>query len=132
MKHLNFTLLTLTVLTAAAETFVSAQFLTLSADCSTFSDNGTVVLTLHTSEPFYGSLYSREFANACKVVGNGLVATKLVIQPGMECGIERVKPTVEHPQMSTSELVSVFTEFYISGNRKKPGYLQLAVKKIVL
>ena len=64
------------------------HFITLSADCSAWQDNQTIFVTLHTSEPFFGSLYSRDHASTCKSVGNGSVKTKLVISPDLECGGE--------------------------------------------
>ncbi len=68
----------------------SGQFITLSADCSQHDHNGTIELILHTSEPFYGSLYSRDHASTCKRVGEGGVATKLIVTRGKECGVQAV------------------------------------------
>jgi hypothetical protein len=66
------------------------HFLTLSAECN--ADNRSIVLTLHTSEPFYGSLYSRDFQSTCKISGEGLTATKLVISPEKQCGVQMIRP----------------------------------------
>ena len=62
------------------------HFLTLSADCG--EDGRTANLTLHTSEPFFGLLYSRDHASTCKTVGEGLTATQLVIDHEKKCGLE--------------------------------------------
>ena len=71
----------------------SDHFLTLSADCSEFRDkkNGTIRLVLHTSEPFFGSIYSRDHQSTCKVKGNGATATKLLVSSDKECGVKRIK-----------------------------------------
>ena len=44
------------------------RFITLSADCSTVSKNSSIGVTLHTSEPFFGSLYSRDYPSSCKIL----------------------------------------------------------------
>ena len=74
----------------------SDHFLTLSADCSEFraddqKNNGTIRLILHTSEPFFGSIYSRDHQSTCKVKGNGAIATKLLVSSDKECGVKRIK-----------------------------------------
>ena len=62
------------------------HFLTLSAECG---DAGkTTNLTLHTSEPFFGLLYSRDHPSTCKTVGEGLTATQLIIDEKKKCGLE--------------------------------------------
>ena len=88
---LNFTFiiraLDITDLKAPSE---SDHFLTLSADCTDFQFNKTIALVLHTSEPFYGSIYSRNYQSTCKVKGNGATATKLTISKDKECGVRKI------------------------------------------
>ena len=62
------------------------HFLTLSAECG--DDGKTTNLTLHTSEPFFGLLYSRDHPSTCKTVGEGLTATQLIIDEKKKCGLE--------------------------------------------
>ena len=69
----------------------SKRFITLTADCSHWNPkNGSIILNLHTSEPFYGSLYSRDFPSSCKSVGEGATSTKLVVNHDQECGVMAV------------------------------------------
>ena len=63
------------------------RFITLSADCSTVSKNGSIGVTLHTSEPFFGSLYSRDYPSSCKSVGDGGTATKLIVSLDKNCRV---------------------------------------------
>merc|ERR1719367_2481332 len=62
------------------------NFMTLRADCS---DPYRVVVTLRTSEPFEGLLYSRNHASTCGVAGVGASnpVTTLVMDPE-RCGVE--------------------------------------------
>ena len=62
------------------------HFLTLSAECG--EAGNTANLTLHTSEPFFGLLYSRDHPSTCKTVGEGLTATQLIIDEKKKCGLE--------------------------------------------
>ena len=67
------------------------RFITLSADCSYLVSNGSYIgVTLHTSEPFYGSLYSRDHPSSCKSVGDGGTSTKLIVSLHKDCGVQTV------------------------------------------
>ena len=67
------------------------RFITLSADCSYLVSNGSYIsVTLHTSEPFYGSLYSRDHPSSCKSVGDGGTSTKLIVRLDKDCGVQTV------------------------------------------
>jgi hypothetical protein len=66
------------------------RFINLSADCASLVPNGTIGVTLHTSEPFFGSLYSRDHPSSCKCVGNGGTSTKLVVTLGQDCGVQTI------------------------------------------
>jgi len=68
---------------------INKRFITLSANCSTVS-NGSIGVTLHTSEPFFGSLYSRDYPSSCKSVGNGGIATKLIVSLDKDCGVQSI------------------------------------------
>ena len=81
------------------------RFITLSADCSTVSKNGSIGVTLHTSEPFFGSLYSRDYPSSCKSVGDGGTATKLIVSLDKDCGVQSI-PQRAGKLVSTSDKVS--------------------------
>ena len=66
------------------------RFINLSADCASLVPNGTIGVTLHTSEPFTGSLYSRDHPSSCKRVGDGGTSTKLVVTQGQDCGVQTI------------------------------------------
>ena len=66
------------------------RFINLSADCASLVPNGTIGVTLHTSEPFFGSLYSRDHPSSCKCVGDGGTSTKLVVTLGQDCGVQTI------------------------------------------
>ena len=66
------------------------RFINLSADCASLVPNGTIGVTLHTSEPFTGSLYSRDHPSSCKRVGDGGTSTKLVVTLGQDCGVQTI------------------------------------------
>ena len=66
------------------------RFINLSADCASLVPNGTIGVTLHTSEPFFGSLYSRDHPSSCKRVGDGGTSTKLVVTLGQDCGVQTI------------------------------------------
>ena len=68
---------------------IDKRFITLSANCSTVS-NGSIKVTLHTSEPFFGSLYSRDYPSSCKSVGDGGTATKLIVSLDKDCGVQSI------------------------------------------
>ena len=71
------------------------RFITLSADCSYLVSNGSYIgVTLHTSEPFYGSLYSRDHPSSCKSVGDGGTSTKLIVSLDKDCGVQTVPQRV--------------------------------------
>ena len=87
----------------------SDHFLTLSADCAEFRHNDTIRLVLHTSEPFYGSVYSRNHQSTCKVSGNGATATKLVVTSDKKCGVRKIhdkRNLITATTTSTSSQVS--------------------------
>ena len=82
------------------------HFLTLSADCTQFQPNGTIGLVLHTSEPFYGSIYSRNHQSTCKVKGNGETATKLIISNDKECGVRKIHDKRNLVTATTSQVIN--------------------------
>ena len=82
------------------------HFLTLSADCTQFQPNGTIGLVLHTSEPFYGSIYSRNHQSTCKVKGNGETATKLIISSDKECGVRKIHDKRNLVTATTSQVLN--------------------------
>ena len=62
------------------------NIITLSADCH---KNGSILLTLYTSEPFTGSIYSRSAPSICKTLGDGKnKRTKLFLSDPNECGVQ--------------------------------------------
>ena len=91
---------------------VSDRFVTLSADCSKWLDNQTIYVSLHTSEPFFGSLYSRDHASTCKSVGKGSTTTRLVISPEVTCGIETAEPRAGKVVQSSSDQVSMLSHAF--------------------
>ena len=63
------------------------NIITLSADCF---KNGSILLTLYTSEPFTGSIYSRS-NSFCKTLGDGKnKRTKLLFNDPNECGVQLI------------------------------------------
>ena len=63
------------------------NIITLSADCF---KNGSILLTLYTSEAFTGSIYSRS-SSVCKTIGDGKSKrTKLFFNDPNECGVQLI------------------------------------------
>ena len=66
------------------------NIITLSANCF---NNGSILLTLHTSEPFTGLIYSRSVPSICRTLGDGKSKrTELFFNDPNECGVQ-IKPT---------------------------------------
>ena len=62
------------------------NIITLSADCF---NNGSILLTLYTSEPFTGSIYSRSVPSVCKALGDGKSKrTELFFNDPNKCGVQ--------------------------------------------
>ena len=62
------------------------NIITLSANCF---NNGSILLTLYTSEPFTGSIYSRSSPSVCKALGDGKSKrTELFFNDPNKCGVE--------------------------------------------
>ena len=87
------------------------RFINLSADCASLVPNGTIEVTLHTSEPFFGSLYSRDYPSSCKSVGEGSVSTKLIVKLGSECGVQTISQRAGK-LVATSEKVNHFLHIF--------------------
>ena len=83
------------------------HFLTLSADCQFIDQSDVKVnLTLHTSEPFYGLLYSRDHPSTCRTVGDGKTATPLVINDAEKCGLKLMAKKQRNLLIASSDKVS--------------------------
>ena len=83
------------------------HFLTLSADCQFEVNNKVKVnLTLHTSEPFFGLLYSRDHPSTCKTVGDGKTATPLVIDDAEKCGLKLMAKKQRNLLIASSDKVN--------------------------
>ena len=66
------------------------NIITLSANCF---NNGSILLTLYTSEPFTGLIYSRSAPSICRTSGDGISKrTELFFNDPNECGVQ-IKPT---------------------------------------
>ena len=62
------------------------NLITLNADCF---KNGSILLTLYTSEPFTGSIYSRSVPSNCIALGDGKSKlTKLLLVDPRKCGVQ--------------------------------------------
>lgn len=60
----------------------SRRYMTLQAECT---DNGLIVASLNTMEPFSGLIYSRNHPSSCRVAGDNASPTVLVMQD-QACG----------------------------------------------
>lgn len=70
--------------------------ITLSADCF---KNGSILLTLYTSEAFTGSIYSRS-SSGCKTIGDGKSKrTKLFFNDPNECGVRLITAKGNNPKV---------------------------------
>ena len=85
------------------------NLITLNADCF---KNGSILLTLYTSEPFTGSIYSRRVPSNCKTLGDGKSKlTKLFLVYPNKCGVQ--SSTIQNISYKVCVLKSYFTLVYI-------------------
>jgi hypothetical protein len=91
------------------------RFINLSADCASLVPNGTIGVTLHTSESFTGSLYSRDHPSSCKRVGDGGTSTKLVVTLGQDCGVQTISQRAGK-LVAISEKVKTFLNLKVEKN----------------
>ena len=110
---------TIVLLIQQSEANSDKHFLTLSAECG--EAGNTANLTLHTSEPFFGLLYSRDHPSTCKTVGEGLTATQLVIDEKKKCGLELMEKRQRNLLVAAASSDQVNVNFATSESRKIRG-----------
>ena len=76
------------------------NLMTLTADCF---KNGSILLTLYTSEPFTGSIYSRSVPSICKALGDGKSnRTILFFNDPNKCGVQLSSSQRIYPKVITN------------------------------
>ena len=118
-RHVILLSTTVLLIQQSAEANSDKHFLTLSAECG--EAGNTANLTLHTSEPFFGLLYSRDHPSTCKTVGEGLTATQLVIDEKKKCGLELMEKRQRNLLVAAASSDQVNVNFATSESRKIRG-----------
>ena len=118
-RHVILLSTTVLLIQQSAEANSDKHFLTLSAECG--ESGNTANLTLHTSEPFFGLLYSRDHPSTCKTVGEGLTATQLVIDEKKKCGLELMEKRQRNLLVAAASSDQVNVNFATSESRKIRG-----------